>query len=252
MRTISIVNLKGGVGKSTTSQELAYLMGAKYGKKVLLIDNDKQGNTSRMFRKYNESSPVGMHNVLLGGRIEENTVEEKYFNFVPCNPGMKIAEHKLSKSKGMQHDVYRKALIGLKYDYCIIDNPPDIGLGVINALVASDEIIVPLCMDNYSLDGLGQIEEQIKDIMMLNPKAKLSGILITDYERTEVAEEMEKWLRHEKGEKVFETRIRHSKQVKASTVYQKPLEEYSPRCGAAVDYRRFVQELLRREAEWAV
>ena len=104
---------------------------------------------------------------------------------------MELAELEIKAEKNRaQHDRYKHALeeVAGQYDYCIIDNPPDLGMNVINAMVATDEIIIPVCLDAYSLDGLEELVEQINQIRALNPKARLAGCLIADYERTDTRE----------------------------------------------------------------
>lgn len=147
-----------------------------------------------------------------------------------------------------QHDRYQKALSQLMgYERCIIDNPPDIGMNVINALIASDEIVIPINLDNYSLDGMVEMMNQIQNITEINRKANLTGILITDFEKTEAALQAEEWLRKEYGKRIFSIKIRHSRQAKDATLCQVPVTQYSSRCGATQDYKKFIEEYLRRE-----
>ena len=246
MKTLSIINLKGGVGKTTTTAALAYLM-AQGGKKVLILDNDKQGNISRTFERFSEDDRMGSMYVLKEADAKPCVKNTKYENIdiVSCNLTMESAARDvLMETSRTQHDRYSRALgeIGGNYNYCIIDNPPDIGMNVINALIASDEIMIPVNLDNWSLDGLELLVSQIKQITVLNPNAKLAGVLITNYEKTKTAEAAERWLRERSGLPVFKTKIRHSKAAIDSTIYHKPVPEYSARCGAAKDYRELLGE----------
>lgn len=246
MKTLSVINLKGGVGKTTTTAAMADLL-AKEGKRVLIVDNDKQGNASRTFDCFSEEDRVGSMYMLKEGNMKQCVKNTGNVNIdiVTCNLTMESAEKDVLMDKTkLQHDRYKKALGEMKenYDYCIIDNPPDIGMNVINALIACDEIIIPVNLDNWSLDGLELMVSQIKQITILNPKAKLAGVLITNYERTKTAEAAERWLRERSGQPVFKTKIRHSKAAIDSTVYHKPVTEYSVRCGASQDYKKFIKE----------
>ena len=148
MKTISIANLKGGVYKTTTAVSMAELMAGRYKKKVLLMDNDKQGNASRLFRLYNPESFRGAPDMIKSREAKKNMIQTENQNItvIPCNYYMEQSVMDLRcDSASRQHDRYREALASVTdiFDYCIIDNPPDLGLNVVNALVASQEIIIP-------------------------------------------------------------------------------------------------------------
>ncbi len=166
MKTISIANLKGGVHKTTTAVSMAELIADRYQKKVLLLDNDKQGNASRLFRLYNPESLRGAPDMIKTREARKNMVqtENQNLSIIPCNYYMEQAVLDLQNDRASkQHNRYKEALdsVGDIFDYCIIDNPPDLGLNVVNALVASQEIIIPLHLDDYSMDGLDMLVEQI-------------------------------------------------------------------------------------------
>ena len=115
-----------------------------------------------------------------------------------------------------------------------------------NAMVAADEIIIPVCLDAYSLDGLEELTEQINQIRALNPRARLAGVLITDYERSDTSEAAEIWIRTKSGCPVFRQKIRHSKKAKDATFYRKTPLHYSIRSGAAQDYKAFAAEYVQK------
>lgn len=259
MKTISIINLKGGVGKTTTAVTMAQLL-AHQGKKgnirkrVLLFDNDKQGNTSRLFNLYNGQTEAPACQVLKTGDITGAIRHTKFkcIDVIPCNYFMELAELQLkADTENPQHARYRKALEAVKdkYDYCIIDNPPDLGLNVINALVATDEIIIPVNLDCYALDGLEELVDQVNKIKILNQKATLAGCLITNFEKADTSEAAEIWLRTKSGFPVYAQKIRHSKKVSDSTFYKQTPIDYSIRCGASQDYKKFVNEYIAKTAE---
>ena len=252
MKILSIVNLKGGVGKSTTAIALSHLLSAKKRKKVLLVDNDPQGNSSRTFECYDTTMEEGSMDMLLTRKSRKNIWNTLYegIDIIPCNLMMEAAEKEvLLDTEKVQHNRYVEALkeIGDDYDYCIIDNPPGLGMNVINALVASDEIIIPVNLDNWSLDGLEELVQQVRQIMLLNSNTRLLGVLITNYEKSETSEAAEQWLRELSRMPIFEQKIRHSKKVKDSTIYHQPITEYSIRCSAAQDYKKLVEEIIRKE-----
>lgn len=253
MKTISIINLKGGVGKTTTAVSLAeYLMTGdqktkRPGSRVLLFDNDKQGNASRLYGQYSPDEEAAACRILKTGKIEGNIRQTADYNMdlIPCNYFMELAELEIkADAVHSQHERYKNALaaVATKYDYCIIDNPPDLGINVINAMVETDEIIIPVWLDAYSLDGLEELTEQITHIKALNQKARLAGCLITDYEKTETAEAAEAWIRYKSGCPVFKTKIRHSRKAKDATIYKMTPGRYSIRSGIAQDYKAFVRE----------
>lgn len=199
MKTVAIINLKGGVAKTTTAVSLAELLAEgdkrrkRPGSRVLLFDNDKQGNASRIFGAYEREQEAGACRIIKTGRIAGNIrdTEVENMDIVTCNYFMELAELEIkADTVNTQHGRYKSALgeIDGKYDFCIIDNPPDLGMNVINAMVAADEIIIPVCLDAYSLDGLEELVEQINQIRALNPKTRLAGVLITDYEKSDTSE----------------------------------------------------------------
>lgn len=263
MKTIAIINLKGGVAKTTTAVSFAELLAEgdkkrkRVGSRVLLVDNDKQGNASRLLGVYDREKEAGACRAIKTGHVVGNVQETKTKNLdiVTCNYFMELAEMAIkTDTTNVQHDRYRSAFgeIDGQYDYCIIDNPPDLGMNVINAMVAADEIIIPVSLDAYSLDGLEELVEQIDRIRTLNPKARLAGVLITDYERSDTSEAAETWIRAKSGYPVFCQKIRHSKKVKDATFYRLTPLHHSVHSGAAQDYKAFVAEYIQKFGSTAV
>lgn len=248
MKTIAVINLKGGVGKSTTSINLSALLANRWGKRVLLIDNDKQGNTSQFFGQFVKDTRCGSSCILTGEDPVIWTTNEG-LDIINANMTLKQAEYELLESEERQDNRLKQFLEkkALEYDYCIIDNSPDVGMCVINALCAADEVIVPVKLDNWALDGTEMIIEQIEQLKALNKELKKITILITMYKKSPEHEAAEEWLRKNSRNGVFATKIRYSPKVDASTYYKLPLDEYSKMSAAAVDYRKFVKEFLGKE-----
>lgn len=135
----------------------------------------------------------------------------------------------------------RTAGVSSYYDYCIIDNPPDIGLNVVNALAITDEVIVPVKIDEDALEGLDIVAEQIEDAKAFNERLHLGGVLVTSYQNTDGEAAGVEWLAQNGKYKILGV-IRYSKKVAESSFMRKPIYEYSPCCGAAQGYKKFITE----------
>lgn len=253
MRTVSILNLKGGVAKTFTAVNMAYEL-YRRGFKVLLIDNDKQGNLSRAYGRYDGENIAPVSRILSGDwqtaiELVQHT-EYEGVDIITANMSLMGATWQLTTAEeGNQIDRFGRFLehadwIGGYYDYCIIDNPPDIGLNVVNALAVTDEVIVPVKIDEWALDGMDVLAEQIEDAKMFNPKLKMLGILITVYRNTPGEAAGKEWLESSqfRGYQDYNILgvIRYSGKVAESTFHFKPIYEYSPCCAAAQDYKKFV------------
>ena len=256
MKTISILNLKGGVGKTFTAVNMAYELHRR-GYNVLLIDNDKQGNLSKAYSRYDADTYSPAARLLSGDWQQADELiqctDYKGIDIITANMALLGATWKLTAcAEEMQTGRYKRlaeaeiefygsCTVWGKYDYCIIDNPPDIALNVINALEITDEIIVPVKIDEWALEGLDILREQIEDAKQFNPDLKLKGVLVTSYQNTDGEAAGREWMEQQENINVLAT-IRYSKKVAESTFTFKPIYEYSPCCGAAQDYKKFVTE----------
>lgn len=253
MKTISIINLKGGVAKTLTADNMAHVLAVFHNKRVLLVDNDKQGNTSKAFgvHSYDEKS---LSDILTARRIDPHEVIKKTrfqnIDVLPANMTLIRANLEVMMDSTRPQQTRLRAALGAvtgEYDYCIIDNAPDINISTINALVASDDVIIPIKIDKYAFDGLEELKEQIEDTRAdWNPRLRLAGCLITCFQRTDADKQGEEWLRSKPEYPVFDTHIRYSEKVTESTFSESPIAEYSRRSGAAMDYITFVREYLNR------
>lgn len=254
MKTISILNLKGGVAKTFTAANMAYEL-YRRGYKVLLIDNDKQGNLSKAYSRYDAENVAPATRLLAGDweNADELIQHTEYegIDIVTANMSLFGATWNLTKEDSENQIERYKALVYAKmqyygdcticgkYDYCIIDNPPDIGLNVVNALAITDEVIVPVKVDEDALEGLDIVTEQIEDAKAFNPALKLAGVLITSYQNTDGEAAGVEWLEQKTDFNILGI-IRYSKKVAENTFMRKPIYEYSPCCGAAQGYKKFV------------
>lgn len=253
MKILSIINLKGGVAKTLTAVSVAHVLAVFHHMRVLLVDNDKQGNTSKAFgvHSYDEKS---ISDILTARRVDPHEVIKhtryKNIDVMPANMTLIRANLEvMMDSTRPQQTRLRAALepIAGQYDYCIIDNAPDINISTINALVASDDVIIPIKIDEYAFDGLAELKEQIENTRDdLNPRLRLAGCLITCFRRTEADRQGEEWLKAQPQYPVFDTHIRYSEKVTESTFAKIPIVEYSRQSGAAMDYITFVKEYLQR------
>ena len=244
MKTISVINLKGGVGKTTTAITMAHtLSGKHYNKRVLLIDNDKQGNTSRFFEKFNKQENCGSGEILR--RIDPTVYHiTPTLDLINANMTLEAAEYEVLAAADDQANRFKSYLAAVadQYDFCIIDNAPAVSMCVINALCATDEAIITIKLDDWSLDGVDIITEQIQNIKAINKDLKVGGVLLTVFKKTSHNLAAEEWLRKNCRHRVFETKIRYSEKVDGWTYSKEPLEYFSKMCAAAVDYRKFMRE----------
>lgn len=251
MKTISIINLKGGVAKTISAANMAHILSVMHNKRVLLVDNDKQGNSSKMFglHSYEEKSIADVLTVR-GANLEEIIAPTQYKNLdiIPANMTLLKANLEVMlDTTRPQQTRFRTAFRAIEgeYDYCIIDNAPDINISTINALVASNDVLIPIKIDKFAFDGLAELKEQINNTREeLNPELCLKGCFVTCFQRNEVNKQGEEWLRNQKEYPVFKTHIRRTEKVDESTFATTPIIEYSRRCGAARDYIEFVEEYL--------
>lgn len=243
MKTIAVINIKGGVAKTTTTVTLAHILATRFDKRVLVIDNDKQGHASLGLGCRDEKK-LSIADVLLNQcRITEAIRKTAYENLdvLPANMSLLTAMQQLLVRATMQSfTIYPNEfkVIENNYDYCIIDNAPDVNIAVMNALHAADEIIVPIMLDLNSFDGFLQLEKQIQEARVYNSKLKFSGCLVTRYCKDEEGcldgIDLEPY-------KLFPIRIRRSSKIASGSFKFRPIVEYSPRSATARDYIKFVK-----------
>lgn len=254
MRVISIINLKGGVGKTFTAANMAHILNAM-GNKVLMVDNDKQGNLSKLFGVYQEDGECGTAKLLRGWYKSINDIRQVLpgyacMDIIPANMSLLQATNDLTVTADADQVERFKPLLQAypvqpdePYDYIIIDNPPDLGLNVINALAMSDDVIVPTKVDAWALEGLDTIITQVEEMKQINSKLQFMGALVTMWQNDDANRAGWEWLQ-EKGYKLFDTQIWYSKAAAESTFFGQTITEYKPRSWTAQRYRKFVAEYL--------
>ena len=248
---ISIINQKGGVGKTTTAVNLsAYL--ADKGKKTLLIDEDSQGNsTSGLSRSVTFGK--SLYDVLLNDTSPEEAVVKtaiRKLHLLPASIDLAGAEIEIAPLAERESLLKRKiGPLREQYDYIIIDCPPSLGLMTLNALVASDSIIIPIQAEFYALEGLSQLVKTVQVVSRrMNPRLHILGILLTMFDgRTnlslQVAEEVKKYF----GSKVFRTVIPRTVKLSEAPSFGEPVLTYAPKSKGAEAYKKLSREVLKRE-----
>lgn len=251
MKTICVMNLKGGVGKTVTADNMAAILAADHSKRVLLVDADHQGNTSRFFGA--DQTGDTLREVLLGSN-------EPYWPEVVQGAGLEgldilpadisLAELDTGAAQSIGAGLYRlrEFLSAVRednaYDYCVIDMPPAFSFAARAALIAADEVVVPMKLDAFSVDGMAELLRQIASMRKVNPALRLGGVLITMWHNVDVIRQAEAILR-KSAVPVYKTVIRRTDRVDESTFTRQPIHVYSPRSAACMDYRAFVREYLR-------
>lgn len=244
MISIAIINLKGGVGKSVTACNLAAELAAK-SKSVLVVDLDKQGNTSKFFG-WLDYDRLSVAEVLLGERFANAAiVEDTGLPGVHLLPGdmrlLRANRMILMDTTEPQQYRLRDALehVAENYDYCLLDCPPDLDMGSINALCAADWVIIPVDCDEWACDGMDEIE---RVQMYYNPRLKIMGAMMTKYRRTKYAADVIRQLSAQ-GVPMLRTVIRYTVKVSEAKSAHKPLREFAPKCTATDDYKALAGEV---------
>lgn len=247
MKTISIVNLKGGVGKTVTAVNLAGILAANYGKRVLLVDSDPQGDASQYIGvvpgpastadlfdpEFSAESGVIYHTIY------------RDLDIIPADMSLAAVD--------LDEDIDRKRAIhtytGLcaalteqgAYDFVVFDCPPSFSLPCISAIAASDEVIVPIKPGAFEMFGMQMLSRQIASVQ--GGQRDVRGLL-TIWHNADATRQSEDWLREHSPIPLFYRKIRRTDKVTESTYAAQPVTRWSPTSAAARDYRAWVEELM--------
>lgn len=262
MAKIAIINLKGGVGKSVTACNLSCILAGVYARRVLVLDLDKQANTTKFFNRVPAEQEKTMADVLTMDAGLDDVIcctDFEGVDLAPCNMRMLLANKSVMFDLAhRREDRLRKALLpySSEYDYCIIDCPPDIDMATINALVAADWVIIPVDCDEWALDGLDEIMAQIHDVKAeYNKELEVMGTLATKYDRGRYSIKTINQLadlcidRHiptffDADRRIL--RIDSSVRVKEAKAAHKPLCLYSPKCKPAGQYDMLAKCVMQK------
>jgi len=248
-RIISIVNQKGGVGKTTTSINLASWLAA-FGKRVLIIDIDPQGNASSGLGIDYKNLDKGMYQVLVDPNTRITEAIRSYqpnFHILPTTPDLAGAAIDLVEISEREYQLEKQIKeIADLYDFILIDNPPSLGLLTINGLVASREIIIPVQCEYYALEGLSQLLNTINLIKEhLQPDLDILGAVMTMYDgRNKLSNDVFNELYKYFPAKIFRSVIPRNVKVAESPSHGMPLKDYAPNSLGANAYKRLAQEVI--------
>lgn len=257
MRTFAIVNRKGGVGKTTTAVELAFILATSCKQRVLFIDADSQGNaTSMMLASGQDPSGAGLA-AALEYPIEYYPdiiwrTDYEGLDIIPA--GEDLADYELSRlllGEKPNFDRMRRLMEAIKednvYDSVVIDCPPYYSISCLSTIAVSDSIIIPAGIDAYSTTGMAGLVRQIDNIRQACPQIRVAGVLVTQWRRSSIGEDAVQTLREESPVPIFRTVIRRTDKVVESSWSREPVGVLSPFSSASRDYRTWVAELLGRE-----
>ena len=249
-KIIAVTNQKGGVGKTTTSVNLAACL-AEAGKKVLLVDIDPQGNASSGLGHAHEGGKT-IYDVLIGECSAAQAVVPTGYGTLDLMPsGIELAgaEIELVGVDGREK-LLRSALLDIRgaYDYILVDCPPSLSLLTLNALTASDTVLIPIQCEYYALEGVGQLVNTIRLMKKrLNPSLTIEGILLTMYDsRTNLCAQVVQEVRGHFAKEAFETMIPRNVRLSEAPSYGIPIHMYDGRCSGTKAYRDLAKELIKR------
>ncbi len=251
-KIISVSNQKGGVGKTTTTVNVAAFLADK-GKRVLIIDIDPQGNAGFGIGVNAEEMETTLYEVL----IDEIPIEEAIFkteidglSIIPSNIHLSGAQVDLLDADGKEF-ILKKKLNTIKnhFDFIFIDCPPSLGILTLNSLVAADSVLIPLQCEYYALEGINQLLRIIVMVQEnLNKALKIEGVVLTMYDpRTNLSQQVVSDVREYFQNKVFNSIIPRNVKLSEAPSFGKPIGLYDKTCPGSITYEKLAEEVLNND-----
>ncbi|MGF6990395.1 chromosome partitioning protein [Lachnospiraceae bacterium PM6-15] len=269
MKVLALLNIKGGVAKTTTVTTVSHLLAEKYNKKVLVVDLDPQANTTALFadedyfqrfiEKANgnpQTEDKSICNVLVGEDVRESIMKTKYANLDIIKSDLRLAEIENMLKADVtvpQQFKLKRALdqVADEYDYCLLDCSPSINLININGLTVADEVYIPTRADGYSLDGVMLAQSLVETVAGYNTKIKVGGVFFTAWENHNCHKTAYQLLEKILGDQLLPFRINKNKHLTENTMRQKPLLELDKgqRTKATQAYVALTEYILAKDKE---
>lgn len=251
-RIIAIANQKGGVGKSTTSINLSAAL-AEYGKKVLVIDCDPQGNTTSGFGIEKNEVEKTVYELMLGEYTIEETIQDeviKNLSIITSNVDLAAAEIELIGIEEKEY-ILRNHVEKIRdnYDFIIIDCPPSLNMLTVNAMTTADTVLVPIQCEYYALEGLSQLLHTIELVKeRLNPELEMEGVVFTMYDaRTNLSLQVVENVKENLNQNIYKTIIPRNVRLAEAPSHGLPITKYDAKSAGAESYMMLAEEVINRE-----